>query len=43
MKAAWLVPVVFVVVRSLFKGSDRQHEADKRHAAAAGIEETPHG
>jgi multidrug efflux pump len=33
------VPVFFVVVRSLFKGSERQHEADKRHAQAAGIEE----
>jgi multidrug efflux pump len=41
--AVIFVPVFFVVVRSLFKGSDRQHEADKRHAAAAGIEETPHG
>jgi multidrug efflux pump len=37
--AVFLVPVFFVVVRRLFKGSERQHEADKRHAMAAGIEE----
>jgi multidrug efflux pump len=37
--AVIFVPVFFVVVRSLFKGSERQHEADKRHAQAAGIEE----
>ncbi|MGR4872212.1 efflux RND transporter permease subunit [Variovorax sp. LARHSF232] len=41
--AVIFVPVFFVVVRSLFKGSERQHDADKRHADAAGIEETPHG
>jgi multidrug efflux pump len=35
----FFVPVFFVVVRSLFKGSARQHEADKRHAEAAGITE----
>ncbi|BEP58864.1 efflux RND transporter permease subunit [Variovorax sp. V118] len=35
--AVIFVPVFFVVVRTLFKGSARQHEADKRHAAAAGI------
>ncbi|BEP39925.1 efflux RND transporter permease subunit [Variovorax sp. V15] len=35
--AVIFVPVFFVVVRSLFKGSARQHEADKRHAEAAGI------
>jgi multidrug efflux pump len=29
------------VVRSLFKGSERQHEVDRRHAQAAGIEESP--
>jgi len=42
--AVIFVPVFFVVVRSLFKGSKRQHEADKRHAEAAGIsaEETKH-
>jgi len=42
--AVIFVPVFFVVVRSLFKGSARQHEADKRHAEAAGIsaEETKH-
>ena len=38
--AVIFVPVFFVVVRSLFKGSERQHEADRRHAQAAGIEET---
>lgn len=37
--AVIFVPVFFVVVRTLFKGSDRQHEMDKRHAQAAGIEE----
>ncbi|MDR6523948.1 multidrug efflux pump [Variovorax paradoxus] len=42
--AVIFVPVFFVVVRSLFKGSKRQQEADKRHAEAAGIsaEETKH-
>ncbi|MDN6884573.1 efflux RND transporter permease subunit [Variovorax sp. CAN2819] len=42
--AVIFVPVFFVVVRSLFKGSARQREADKRHAEAAGIsaEETKH-
>jgi multidrug efflux pump len=38
--AVFFVPMFFVVVRSLFKGSERQHEADKRHAQAAGIEES---
>ncbi|MEP6723700.1 MAG: efflux RND transporter permease subunit, partial [Variovorax sp.] len=37
--AVFFVPVFFVVVRTVFKGSARQREADKRHAAAAGIEE----
>ncbi|SEA67538.1 efflux RND transporter permease subunit [Variovorax sp. YR216] len=37
--AVIFVPVFFVVVRSLFKGSERQHQMDKRHAEAAGIEE----
>ncbi|SFM98190.1 efflux RND transporter permease subunit [Variovorax sp. OV329] len=36
--AVFFVPVFFVVVRSLFKGSTRQHDADRRHARAAGIE-----
>jgi len=36
--AVLFVPVFFVVVRSIFKGSDRQREADRRHAHAAGIE-----
>ena len=39
--AVLFVPVFFVVVRTLFKGSARQHEADKRHAEAAGIVEEP--
>ncbi len=38
--AVFFVPVFFVVVRTLFKGSKRQLEADRRHAAAAGIEPT---
>jgi multidrug efflux pump len=36
--AVFFVPVFFVAVRSIFKGSARQHEADLRHAHAAGIE-----
>ncbi|MDM0017326.1 efflux RND transporter permease subunit [Variovorax saccharolyticus] len=40
--AVFFVPVFFVIVRGFFKGSARQHEADKRHAQAAGIEETKH-
>jgi multidrug efflux pump len=40
--AVFFVPVFFVVVRGFFKGSARQHEADKRHAQAAGIEEEKH-
>ena len=40
--AVFFVPVFFVVVRALFKGSERQHEADLRHAHAAGIEDS-HG
>ncbi|MET3497181.1 efflux RND transporter permease subunit [Variovorax boronicumulans] len=39
--AVIFVPVFFVVVRTLFKGSARQREADKRHAEAAGILEEP--
>ncbi|MDP9901286.1 efflux RND transporter permease subunit [Variovorax ginsengisoli] len=38
--AVFFVPIFFVVVRTLFKGSKRQQEADRRHAAAAGIEPT---
>ena len=34
--AVFFVPVFFVVVRALFKGSERQHEADLRHAQARG-------
>jgi multidrug efflux pump len=37
--AVIFVPVFFVVVRSLFKGSARQHEMNKRHAQAAGVGE----
>jgi multidrug efflux pump len=40
--AVFFVPVFFVLVRSLFKGSARQHEADRRHAEAAGITEEKH-
>jgi len=35
--AVFFVPVFFVVVRSLFKGSARQREVDRRHAEAAGM------
>ncbi|VTU17544.1 efflux RND transporter permease subunit [Variovorax sp. PBL-E5] len=38
--AVFFVPIFFVIVRTFFKGSARQHEADKRHAQAAGIEES---
>ncbi|MBB1600000.1 efflux RND transporter permease subunit [Variovorax sp. UMC13] len=38
--AVFFVPVFFVVVRTLFKGSARQHEVDRRHAEAAGIEQS---
>jgi len=38
--AVFFVPVFFVVVRTLFKGSKRQQEVDRRHAEAAGIEES---
>jgi multidrug efflux pump len=37
--AVFFVPVFFVVVRGLFKGSARQQEVNRRHAEAAGIEE----
>jgi len=37
--AVFFVPVFFVVVRGLFKGSKRQQELNKRHAEAAGIKE----
>jgi multidrug efflux pump len=40
--AVFFVPVFFVVVRSFFKESARQREANKRHAQAAGIEEEKH-
>jgi len=35
--AVFFVPVFFVVVRRLFKGSARQHEMDRRHADEAGV------
>ncbi|MEJ7686720.1 MAG: efflux RND transporter permease subunit [Variovorax sp.] len=38
--AVFFVPVFFVVVRGFFKGSDRQRAADKRHADAAGIDQS---
>ncbi|PZQ66426.1 MAG: multidrug efflux RND transporter permease subunit, partial [Variovorax paradoxus] len=37
--AVFFVPLFFVVVRSLFKGSKRQQELNKKHAEAAGIQE----
>jgi multidrug efflux pump len=37
--AVFFVPVFFVLVRTLFKGSKRQQELNKRHAQDAGIEE----
>ena len=39
--AVFFVPVFFVVVRTLFKGSKRQQERDKQHAQGAGIQEEP--
>ena len=35
--AVFFVPVFFVVVRSLFKGSARQQEMNRRHAEQAGV------
>ncbi|MBW8464925.1 efflux RND transporter permease subunit, partial [Acidovorax sp.] len=35
--AVFFVPVFFVVVRSLFKGSARQAEMNRRHAEEAGV------
>ena len=35
--AVLFVPVFFVVVRSLFKGSARQQEMNRRHAEEAGV------
>ncbi len=37
--AVIFVPVFFVVVRSIFKGSARQHQFDKQHSHQMGIEE----
>ena len=37
--AVFFVPIFFVVVRSIFKGSKRQQEMNKRHAQEAGIQE----
>ncbi len=39
--AVFFVPVFFVVVRTLFKGSDRQRRMHAAHAQAAGIEQSP--
>ncbi len=36
--AVVFVPVFFVVVRSLFKGSERQHQFDMAHGQQAGIQ-----
>ncbi|WP_305807271.1 efflux RND transporter permease subunit, partial [Stenotrophomonas sp. YIM B06876] len=36
--AVFFVPIFFVVVRSVFKGSERQRKIYSEHAAAAGIE-----
>ena len=42
--AVIFVPVFFVVVRSLFKGSERQRQIYAQHAHDAGIEPVkPHG
>jgi multidrug efflux pump len=38
--AVFFVPVFFVVVRSVFKGSKRQHEIYAEHARQAGMGET---
>ena len=35
--AVFFVPVFFVVVRSLFRGSARQQEMNRRHAEEAGV------
>jgi multidrug efflux pump len=35
--AVFFVPVFFVIVRSLFKGSARQQEMNRRHAEEAGV------
>ncbi|MDQ0017536.1 multidrug efflux pump [Variovorax boronicumulans] len=40
--AVIFVPVFFVVVRTLFKGSARQQEVNRKHAQAAGIAEEKH-
>lgn len=37
--AVIFVPIFFVVVRSIFKGSERQHQFDKQHSHQMGIEE----
>jgi len=36
--AVFFVPVFFVVVRTLFKGSKRQHDVERHHAEAAGMD-----
>ncbi|WP_043113971.1 efflux RND transporter permease subunit, partial [Pseudacidovorax intermedius] len=37
--AVFFVPIFFVVVRTIFKGSKRQQDMNKRHAQEAGIQE----
>jgi multidrug efflux pump len=39
--AVFFVPIFFVVVRGLFKGSKRQQALNKKHAQDAGIQEEP--
>ena len=39
--AVFFVPIFFVVVRGLFKGSKRQQELGKKQAQGAGIQEEP--
>jgi multidrug efflux pump len=40
--AVFFVPVFFVVIRSVFKGSKRQNEMYAEHARKAGVGEEPH-
>jgi multidrug efflux pump len=36
--AVFFVPIFFVVVRSLFKGSERQHQFDAQHGHQIGVD-----
>jgi len=38
MLAVLFVPIFFVVVRSVFKGSERQHQFDMEHGHQIGVE-----